>query len=131
MKCRYSKFIGRYADKELNRNEYDSMTRHLDSCAECRDRLNDILRIDGLAVSQAEESCCVSFADLQPRLGRPRSFPVPRWGIIAASLLMLSMGIVFGAELADRNISDSDTSYVLLASERSANSGFVYNFSEE
>ncbi|MBR4748283.1 MAG: zf-HC2 domain-containing protein [Abditibacteriota bacterium] len=131
MKCRYSRLLGRYADRELKQAEYDAMTRHIESCDECRELLSDILRADSLAAALTTEPCSVSFADLQPRLRRTPSFPVPRWGIVAASLVMLSLGIVFGAELSDVNSGDTDTSYVLLASDRTANSGFVYNFSEE
>ena len=136
MSCPNRRLLSLYADDRLSQRDKESVTEHLKSCPECKRLYSELLRCDRLALSIPEIPFDGSFDRLQRLLVSripAKPFPIPRWGIAAASVIMLAAGTIWGLELSQPNLNlqNSDTSYIQLVSNQNDNTGLVYTLSEE
>ena len=134
MNCDKTRLLNRYLDNELPSGERKLLEEHLKECPACNKALSEMKMVDQLALSIPEVPSACSFEALKERIKNKKqnAFPVPRWTIVAASVLMLAAGAFFGINEAGL-FADSQPdgqSYVQLVSN-TENSGYIYNLGEE
>ena len=136
MSCKKSKLLSLYADNRLSQRDKDFMTEHINNCSECKALYSDMLRCERLALSLPEVPFTGSFDRLQQMLTSripAKPFPVPRWGIVAASVVMLAAGAMWGLGMSQTDLrsQNTDASVIQLVSLQTDNTGLVYTLSEE
>lgn len=133
MKCKECKEkLNKYIGKELS--DLKDIKDHMDNCSSCLTEYKRILDAERLTLAIEEIKAPYNFYDLIQRLpSRPEiMFPISRWAIVAASVLVMITGIVFG--FYSSNVPNDDPSIsadmVMLENPQGLiSSGVVYNVS--
>jgi anti-sigma factor RsiW len=99
MKCRHArKMISRYVDDELGLEEKKGFTSHIQSCALCREELEETQALHRIFASARRFPAPYGFAtrvlaNLEERERRPFFL---RFAQVAAALVVMAIGIISG-----------------------------------
>ena len=118
MTDRFTALLSDYLDHDLARAEEESVRRHLDTCAECRDVLESLALVKARAASLVDPPAPADlWAGIASRIGTagstsveprryvvrelpdprsaraPRAWAVPQWALAAAAFAVVALGV--------------------------------------
>lgn len=116
MNDRFTGLLSGYLDHDLPRSEQDTVTRHLESCADCRDTLEALASVKSHAAALADPPVPTDlWAGIASRIGpagsssgaasrrsvvfalprRARAWSTPQWLAAAAAFVVVASGVLW------------------------------------